>query len=181
MADAYKLKGEGWKNRIVGHEDVAPDQLLANPQNYRMHPKRQQDALAGALNELGWIQDVIVNQTTGNLIDGHLRVSLALRNGEATVPVKYVELTEAEEKLALATFDPLTALAETDAEILDGLLRDVQTADADLMDMLSELAEDAGIIPPDFQPVSMDEQSRLDQLDPVYCPHCGENIRDEPQ
>ena len=31
-----------WRNRIVGEGVEAPDQLLANPQNWRTHPKFQQ-------------------------------------------------------------------------------------------------------------------------------------------
>jgi hypothetical protein len=38
-----------WRNRITGSGQEAPDQLLANPANWRIHPKAQQDALAGAL------------------------------------------------------------------------------------------------------------------------------------
>ena len=38
-----------WRNRIIGSGEEAPDQLLANPANWRIHPKAQQDALAGAL------------------------------------------------------------------------------------------------------------------------------------
>ena len=37
-----------WRNRITGSGEEAPDQLLANPANWRTHPKAQQDALAGA-------------------------------------------------------------------------------------------------------------------------------------
>ena len=77
-----------WQNRIVGHADVAPDQLVANPSNWRLHGKAQQAALAGALDEVGWVQQVIVNQQTGHLIDGHLRVELA-RAANEPVPVVY--------------------------------------------------------------------------------------------
>ena len=34
-----------WRNRITGSGEEAPDQLLANPANWRLHPKAQQDAL----------------------------------------------------------------------------------------------------------------------------------------
>ena len=120
-----KIKDENkWRNRIIGSGFESPDQILANPQNFRHHPKHQKDALNGVLDEIGWIQDVIVNQTTGHLIDGHLRVELALQKGEL-VPVKYVELTEHQEKIALASIDPLSALAEQDAGILDDLLNDI--------------------------------------------------------
>ena len=145
--------------------------MLANPANFRLHPKRQQDALSGSLSELGWLQDIIVNKVTGHVLDGHLRVSLSLRNGEATVPVKYVDLSESEERLALATFDPITYMAETDAAALDALLRQVNTGEESLQALLAEMA--AGVTVPNFGPVDESEQPRLDQKAPITCPHCG--------
>lgn len=179
MTDAYKLNGQKWQNRIVGYDNVPPDQLLANPSNFRLHPKRQQDALVGSLNELGWLQDIIVNRVTVHVLDGHLRVELALRKGEASVPVKYIELDESSEKLALAVFDPITYMAETDTALLDELLQGVNTGEAALQELLAGLAEDAGIVPPDFEPVDASEQPRLDQKKPIVCPHCGEEFTPE--
>jgi hypothetical protein len=129
-----------WRNRITGTGEEAPDQLLANPRNWRIHPQHQQDALAGVLDEVGWVQQVIVNQRTGHLVDGHLRVSLAERRGESSVPVVYVDLSETEEAEILATLDPLAGLAVADNEKLSELLEDVSTADAAVMEMLGELA-----------------------------------------
>ena len=65
-----------WRNRITGHGQEAPDQLLANPRNWRVHPKAQQEALAAVLDQVGWVQDVIVNQRTGHVVDGHARIAL---------------------------------------------------------------------------------------------------------
>src|SRR5688500_6761108 len=88
----------GWRNRIVGHADVAPADLVPNPANWRGHPPEQQRALAGALAEVGWVAEVLVNQTTGHVVDGHLRIELALARKEPSVPVTYVELSETEEQ-----------------------------------------------------------------------------------
>ena len=82
-----------WRNRIVGHADVPPAELVPNPRNWRSHPAEQQRALAGALAEVGWVAEVLVNRTTGHVVDGHLRIELALARDEPTVPVTYVELT----------------------------------------------------------------------------------------
>lgn len=106
---------ETWKNRIVGYDVVEADQLLAHPSNWRIHPKAQQDALTGVLDDVGWVQEIIVNKTTGHVVDGHMRVEVALTRGES-VPVKYVELSEAEEQLILATIDPISAMAGADNE-----------------------------------------------------------------
>lgn len=135
----------GWRNRIVSHGSEEPSQLLAHPSNWRIHPKNQQDALSGVLNEIGWIQSVIVNQRTGFVIDGHLRVALAISHNEPEIPVVYVDLSDEEEALALASIDPISAMAATDKELLDSLLRDVSSADAGVMSMLSDLAEKNGL------------------------------------
>jgi hypothetical protein len=71
-------RGTAWRNRIVGHADVAPEELEPNPRNWRSHPLDQQRALAGALGEVGWVAEVLVNRTTGHVVDGHLRIELAL-------------------------------------------------------------------------------------------------------
>lgn len=118
-----------WQNRIVGHGEEAPDQLLANPKNWRIHPATQEAALVATLDMVGVVQGVIVNRSTGHVVDGHLRVALAIRREEPSIPVTYVELTEAEEALVLATFDPLTELVTTDHQKL-GELFDVLEADA---------------------------------------------------
>ena len=68
-----------WRNRIVGHGTKPAKDFLANPHNWRIHPKPQQDAMQGVLGEVGWVQSVVENVRTGHLIDGHLRVVEALR------------------------------------------------------------------------------------------------------
>lgn len=128
-----------WRNRIVGEGEEAPDQLLANPLNFRVHTTDQGQALAGAIGTLGWIQRVVVNRTTGHVIDGHLRVRQAMQRGEATVPVVYVELDEREERIALATLDPIAAMAGTDDALLAELLEGVEVEDAHLAEFLADL------------------------------------------
>ncbi len=134
-----------WRNRIVGQGEEPPEQLLANPANWRLHPKEQQQALAGALSEVGWVAQVLVNRTTGHVVDGHLRVELAISRGETTVPVVYVELSEAEERLVLASLDPLAAMASAEKDALAALLAEIETGDAALARMLAELADQHGI------------------------------------
>ena len=140
-----------WRNRIVGYCDLPPDQFLAHEKNFRRHPKSQQDALSGVLHEVGIVQNVIVSKSSGKLLDGHLRVELALRQNQKSIPVTYVELSEAEEAEVLATLDPLSALAFSDKEKLDELLREVHASDAAVVKMLADLAAKEGLIPKDMQ------------------------------
>lgn len=129
-----------WRSRIIGHGEEPPDQLLANPKNWRIHPKEQERALGSVLDAVGWVQDVIVNRRTGHLIDGHLRVSAAISRSEPTVPVVYVDLDEDEEALILATLDPLGAMATTDREQLADLMADVTREDGAVRETLERVA-----------------------------------------
>jgi DNA modification methylase len=157
-------ESNAWRSRIIGHADVPPAELVPNPRNWRTHPSEQQHALTGALAEVGWVTEVIVNQTTGRLVDGHLRVELALTRGEQTVPVTYVELTEAEEGLVLATLDPIGAMAAAERTTLDTLLASLDPADTDLRAFIEELGRQqeteifrAGLADPDDVPDVPDE------------------------
>jgi len=103
-----------YKNRIIGSGEEPLDQILFNPRNWRVHPLNQQNALKGVLEEVGWVQEVIINQRTGHLVDGHLRCQLAAREGAKTIPVKYVDLSEDEEGLEYAKRDPVDAEPQID-------------------------------------------------------------------
>jgi ParB-like chromosome segregation protein Spo0J len=132
--------------RITSSAEVDPSTLRPHPDNWRRHPNAQLGALEGALSEIGWVAPVTVNQTTGHMLDGHARVKIAIERGEALVPVNYVELTEAEELLFLATFDPLAEMAGTHAKELEAILErigDVRSSHLDVL--LDALRRRAGL------------------------------------
>lgn len=166
------LEMNAWENRIVGWDVVEPDQLLANPKNFRRHPNAQREALRGSLNELGIIAPVIVNRLTGFVLDGHARVEEYITAGVKEVPVGYVEIPPEKEALALLSLDPIAAMAEADTEALDSLLREVSTSEAGLQAMLAGLAEDAGLVPPNVDFPEYDE-SVADSVEYLECPECG--------
>ena len=137
-------------NRIIGHGEEQVDQLLANPLNFRLHPDNQQQALAGAIDDIGFIRSVTVNQRTGRVVDGHLRVTLAARSGVETLPVEYVDLDEAEEAQALLSLDPIAAMAGTDKDRLEELLESVQSEDERVQEMLDEIRRENGLLDDDL-------------------------------
>lgn len=138
-----------WKSRIVGEGERPAIEFVANPSNFRLHPDSQRKALRGSLSDLGWIQRVIVNRTTGNLIDGHARVEEALLLGNDTpVPFTEVELSEEEEALALTLLDPISAEAETSRVKLEMLLQRTNSGNAAVQEFLTRQAEKHGIVPP---------------------------------
>jgi ParB-like chromosome segregation protein Spo0J len=129
-----------WRNRIVGHADVAPDELVANPSNPRRHPAPQRAALRGSLDSVGWVAQATLNVRTGNLVDGHARLEEALRRHEPTIPVTFVDLSPDEERLVIATLDPIGAMATLDSAKLDELLAALAPDNDALVGLLDDLA-----------------------------------------
>ena len=179
-----KPKAFPWPSKIVGYGEVQTESILANEKNWRVHPKTQTDALASILSEVGIVQNILINKRTSiewppedrnveTLCDGHARSLLALRSGQPTLPVTFVDLTPNEEMLIMSVLDPISALAVADTEKLAALLHDVSSGESAIQQMLSQLAEEHGIVPPAFAPASIEEQGRLDQKQPIVCPHCG--------
>jgi hypothetical protein len=132
-----------WRNRIVGEGQEDPAAITENPLNWRVHPKLQRETLEDSLSTIGWIQKPIINRTTGHLIDGHLRVLSAASRGEAFVPVTYVELTEDEERAALASLDPMAGMAVMDGAKLTELLTDLEMGGGELNALFDDLREQA--------------------------------------
>lgn len=139
-----------WRSRVVRTEhDVDPATLIPNPHNWRTHPTAQQDALTAVLDDVGWLGRVTVNERSGHVVDGHLRVELARRTGRRVPIVDYVDLTDREEATILATYDPLSALAEADSEQLRALVEAAGLDDAALLDMLTRWLPPADPAPDD--------------------------------
>jgi len=155
-----------WANRITKHGTLAADQFIANPANPRRHPTEQRDAVKGSLDTLGWIAPVVVSARSQYLIDGHERVMQALAMGDNTpVPFIEVDLSEEEEKLALASFDYITQMAYYDKDALSDLLRDIgETENAQLQAVLDGLAESVGLDLLDEEPAG-DPGAQLDHAE----------------
>lgn len=162
----------GFKNRIIDYGVKPADQFLANPKNARVHPQFQRDVMKAALEEVGFVAPVIESKS-GVLLDGHERIWQALQRDNAPVPFVVVDVDEAEEDYVLATFDPITSLANYDAQRLDDLLRDVNSDQPAIQQMLAELAEKSGLAyeppeaPNDFNEYDEDIETEY------CCPKCG--------
>jgi hypothetical protein len=133
-----------YRDRITEQRIVKVRDLVAHPANWRTHPKEQQDALAGALREVGNIDALTVRPLPGEpgkyqIVDGHLRANLM---PDDAVRVDVTDLSDAEAAYVLTTKDPLAAMARADAERLGALLHDVKSGDAAVQAMLAGLAEE---------------------------------------
>ncbi|MGD9719896.1 MAG: DNA methyltransferase [Pirellulales bacterium] len=132
------------RDRIKELRRVKASEILPNPANWRTHPKAQQDAMRGILAEVGIADALLVRETPAGLqlIDGHLRADVS---PDSEWPVLVLDVDDKEAAKLLATFDPLSAMAETDPEKLKELLRQIDVDSEALQQMLAELADEAGL------------------------------------
>ncbi len=130
-------------------EYVDPNTLDENPNNWRTHPAEQTKALGAVMDKVGWAGALLYNARTCRLVDGHARRKLAIANGVDSVPVLVGDWSEEEEKLILATLDPIAAMAEANAQQLDSIMRDLTPfGDSEAISaLITSLAEEAGLIP----------------------------------
>lgn len=184
-----------WRNRIVKHGEVHPDSLLANPQNWRIHPYEQQQALAEIMKDIGWLQEIIVNLRTGKewpdgernvetMVDGHLRVILSMRGDEQSVPVTYVDLSPEEERTALLFYDRISAMAKQDEAKVAELIAELSPDNPVIAAMIVELSE---VINKSMNGKSEEEAPEEfaevdEEIETEYrCPSCGYEWSGEPK
>ena len=122
-------------------EYLDADQLAENPANWRTHSDEQMAGLQGVLDQVGWAGALLYNERTKRLIDGHARKKIS----KGKVPVLIGDWSEDEEKVILATLDPLASMAEADEQKLGELLATIETESDAVQAMLEELAASEGL------------------------------------
>jgi DNA modification methylase len=128
------------RDRIKDLRRVRAGDLVANPKNWRRHPRAQANALRALLTEIGYADALLVRELPDNrlmLIDGHLR---AETTPDALVPVLILDVTEKEADKILLTLDPLAAMAESDAERIKALIETVGTNSAAVEELVRRTA-----------------------------------------
>ena len=134
---------KGLRDRIKSLRRVKASELRASPHNWRRHPESQARAMRGLLEEIGFAGACLARETKAGLelIDGHLRRDLA---EDEKIPVLVLDLTAAEARKLLATYDPVGGMAETDGERLAALLGKIKTGSEGVQRLLDELATRSG-------------------------------------
>ena len=125
--------------------------IVANPKNFRTHDDVQQGTLQAVVDKIGFYgyPDVFEHpEHPGKvmLIDGELRSKLLAEYGpDAEVEVNVTDFEPSEADVAIATHDPISAMAGVQGERLDSLLDDIGQMPGldDLLGDLSKQAEDA--------------------------------------
>ena len=156
-------------------------QLHVDPNNVRRHSKANLEAIAVSLTKFGQ-RRVAVIRSDGRIIAGNGMFEAALEAGinELWCHVVPDDWSD-DEARAFAIADNRTAeLAKWNQEKLAEALSSV-TEDGDAMGEATGFEHEAIMSllktdMPEFDPVSEEEQSQLDEKKIIVCPHCGKEL-----
>lgn len=126
-----------WRDRIRKHVRVRAGDLVPHEMNPRQHPDFQRRALEALYEQVGFARSLLAFEMPDGrykLIDGHLRASM---HPDQEVAVEVLDVSEDEARVLLLSLDPLAALAENDATLLDEL-RAKTTSDSEVLTQLWE-------------------------------------------
>jgi hypothetical protein len=155
--------------RYVETVMVPANELVPHDLNWKNHTDGQRNGLNAMLREIGFA-DVLLGRRledgTIQLVDGHLRKDMM---GAQPVPVVILDLDDAEARKLLITLDPLAAMSEGDSVALKALMDQVQTADEEVANLITEIGQAFEVIPhpePEAKPKGRSEKT-------IECPSCG--------
>lgn len=127
---AYKITNRA---AMVGRfVEICPGDLVAAARRTRRHPSQKRRALLESIRLQGIISPIIVN-SANVIVDGHLRVEVALQLQLRTVPVMRVEhLSDAELRAFGIAANRMPANADWDMEELRLELEEIRADDVSL-------------------------------------------------
>jgi len=130
------------ENNPLRLEYIDPSSLDENPANWRIHSEEQINGIKAAIKETGWAGALLYNEKTKKLIDGHARKKIF---PDQKVPVLIGNWDEETEKKILATLDPLSCMAEINTEVLDSIMKNIETENKDFLLLLGNISSLSGL------------------------------------
>lgn len=145
---------------------LSPSELIP----YFNNPRKNDDAVvkvAESIQAFGF-QNPIIADESKTIIAGHTRWKAALKLNMKTIPVIITDLPEEKAKAYRIADNRIGEFAEWDWQQLE----------IELADFNDEILELLNFDFQNFEPVGIDEQGKLDELEPqwVKCPECGKEF-----
>ena len=137
---------------------VPMDDLIPDAANARRHDEKNIAAIRGSLAQFGQRRPAVVQRSSMIVRAGNGMLQAARQLGWTHLAVLFIDEDNVSAAAFAITDNRAGELADWDQGALDALLREIEVGDPDLQEMLSALAAEVGIIPP--------EDADAEQADP---------------
>ena len=159
-------------------EWVAVGELEPWDRNPR-HNDEAVKAVADSISRFGFGAPIVARREGRRIIAGHTRLRAAQSAGLDQVPVRWMDISDADATALALADNRLAEIATWDDEGLADILAELsEEFDADAMNALGwSVAELSDLLSgADFEPEPDAHQGELDKIKPYQCPHCGEPV-----
>lgn len=112
--------------RKVKVSDLRPAEY--NPRQDLKPGDCEYEKIARSIDEFGYVEPIVWNETTGNIVGGHQRLKILIERGETEVEVSVVRLNEHDEKVLNVALNKITGRWDTGK--LTDLLKELQAEGA---------------------------------------------------
>ena len=165
---------------------VPIEKINPAPYNPRIELKPgdvEYEQLKRSIQEFGYVDPLIWNERSGNLVGGHQRFRILVSEGYNEIDVSVVDLELAQEKAFNIALNKISG--DWDENALTALLQELQSSDIDLtlsgfddVDLKRMIGD---IEVPNFDEGTEEDQGDLGVLSSkiITCPHCHEEFEQE--
>ena len=145
-----------------------------NPRKDLQPGDPEYEKLKRSMQEFGYVEPIVWNKRTGNIVGGHQRYKVLLDMGMQEVDCVVVDLDETKEKALNLALNKIKG--EWNVELLKDILLELDTGDFDIeltgFDY-DELEEMTTAIYQKFKNVEIDLEKFEDERFKYCCPKCG--------
>ncbi|MDB5713595.1 MAG: methylase [Sphingomonadales bacterium] len=147
-------------------EYVDPAALVPDPRNARLHPKAQSARLIAAIQNFGFTNPILIDETN-SVIAGHARRDAAVEIGLSQVPcIRLAHLTKSQKQALAIADNRLAELATWDAELLGQHLSELCDIEFDVELTGFDTAEIDVMFAASETPATDDPEDEVPPIDP---------------
>ena len=133
------------KDSTVIYRRVSIDDVIEDPANARKHGDVNLKSIETSLRLYGQVEPLVVQRSTMKVIGGNGRLKVMRKLGWTEVDIADTEIDNAGAAALGIVLNRTAELAEWNNDILDSVLREIDTGDEELQALLSQLADDENL------------------------------------
>lgn len=146
-----------------------------NPRKDLKPGDSEYEKLKRSIEEFGYVEPIVWNERTGNVVGGHQRLKILKELGRTEIEVTVVDLDEIKEKTLNLALNKISG--DWDLPLLKDLLQELDTGDFDI-EITGFDEEEIERLMTQFNPIDLDEDEDGEDDEgnskTVYhCPKCG--------
>lgn len=143
--------------------------LIPDPDNERLHDKKNLAAIRGSIKQFGIVEPLVVREQNNIVLGGNGRLQVLKEMGFKTVPIHYVNLDDHKAAALRAALNRTSELASWDTDKLSQTLKDLVEVNFDIADIGfgdEFLKEEpvAGLTDPDSVPENVETRCKPGDL-----------------